>query len=343
MLDVALERGSIPVRPGVEPLKLTAEDIRPALEFQNTATFTLPRTDARFPHWVNYIRQLLEAQYGAQGIYRSGYSVHTTLDPDLQTLAEQAVAGQVAALAERHVTNGALVALKPGTGEIVALVGSDDYNDPVDGQINMALRPRQPGSSIKPLTYALAFEKGWTPATLLWDVPSEFPDGANPPYKPVNYDGRFRGPLTVRAALANSVNVPAVKALQLIGIYGEGGFIQFAETLGITSLNQPDYGLSLTLGGGEVPLLEMVGAYGALAQGGGRVFPIAIHKITDFSGNVICEQPLNPAEAPGKKPCQTPPANWGQQVISPETAFLISHILADNNARTPAFGPNSQL
>jgi penicillin-binding protein 1C len=346
MLDLTNERGGIGVSTQTEPVRVAPDDVLfAATEIANQARYPFhpPRTSARFPHWVNYVRQLLEDQYG-QTLYRSGYSVYTTLDPDLQTLAEQNVSQQVAALVDRHVTNGALVALKPATGEIVAMVGSDDYDDPVDGQINMALRPRQPGSSIKPLTYALTFEKGWTPATLIWDVPTEFPDGANPPYKPVNYDGRFHGPVLARYALANSYNIPAVKALQLAGIYGEGSFIEFAETLGVTSFTSDQYGLSLTLGGGEVPLVEMVGAYSALANGGRRTFPIAIRRITSFDGTLVCEQPLTPSEIKtDPPPCQAPPENWGQPVISAETAFLISDILSDNAARTPAFGPNSQL
>lgn len=336
----------IPVSTQINPVCVTADEVKDAMLQMNDYQFTLPKNDARFPHWVNYVRQILEDQYGAQTIYRSGYNVYTTLDPDLQALAEKSVADQVAALADKNVTNGALVGLRPGTGEILAMVGSDNYDDPVDGQINMAIRPRQPGSSIKPLTYALAFEKGWTPATLLWDVPTEFPDGANPPYKPTNYDNRFHGPVLARYALANSYNIPAVKTLQFVGIYGDGGFVQFAETLGITSLTSDQYGLALTLGGGEVPLLQMVGAYGALANGGRRVFPIAIRKITDLDGKVVCEQPLTPADLQtDPPPCQTPPpaGNWGQQVVSPENAFLVGDILSDNAARTPAFGPNSPL
>ena len=344
VLGLMLGLKCIPVSTRLEPVCINVEDVRSALLALQTRQFAPPQTDARFPHWVNYIRQILEDQYGAQTLYRSGYNVYTTLDPDLQTLAENAVASQVSALADRHVTDGALVALRPSTGEIVAMVGSDYYTDTVDGQINMAIRPRQPGSSIKPLTYALAFEKGWTPATLIWDVPTEFPDGANPPYKPVNYDGRFHGPALVRYALANSYNIPAVKTLQLVGIYGEGGFVKFAETLGITTLARNDYGLALTLGGGEVTLSQMVGAYATLANGGQRVFSIAIRKISDTEGNVVCEQPLRPDQLKNSPPpCQVPPDHWGGQIVSAENAYLISDILSDNAARTPAFGPNSQL
>ncbi|MCC7361793.1 MAG: transglycosylase domain-containing protein [Anaerolineales bacterium] len=343
VLGLMLANGCTGVSNSPQPVCIDISAVGDAMEAMATYNFQPPVTDARFPHWVNYIRQQLEATYGTQ-LYRSGYSVYTTLDPALQQAAEAAVAQQIAALTDRHVTNGALVAMRPTTGEIVAMVGSDDYNDPVDGQINMALRPRQPGSSIKPLTYALAFEKGWTPATLLWDVPTEFPDGANPPYKPVNYDGFFHGPVRVRTALANSYNIPAVKALAFTGIYGDGAFLPFAHSLGIAAFNREDYGLALTLGGGEASLLEMTNAYAALANSGQRTFPVSILRITDAVGNVICQQPLRPAEMqPNTPACQPAPDNWNQPVISAETAYLISDILADNNARSPAFGANSAL
>lgn len=160
------------------------------------------------------------------------------------------------------------------------MVGSTDFeNEAISGQVNMAVSPRQPGSSIKPITYLAAFEKGWTPATLIWDVPSEFtpsglPDDPSPQYRPVNYDGTFHGPVTVRTALANSYNIPAVKTLQFVGIYddptqpGEQGLIAFARKLGITTLDRNDYGLALTLGGGEVTLLDLTSAFSVLANGG---------------------------------------------------------------------------
>ncbi len=320
-------------------------DYEQALVEINQHAFTPPITTAKFPHWTTYIRQELETLYGAQALYRSGYNVYTTLDPTLQNLAEQQVADQVSKLADaHHVSNGALVALRPSTGEILVMVGSHDFRDPQDGQINMTLRPRQPGSSIKPLTYALAFEKGWTPSTLLWDVRTEFPDGSNPPYVPVNYDGQYHGPVRVRIALANSFNIPAVKTLQFVGIYGDAGFIAFAKKLGIASLTRDDYGLSLTLGGGEISPLEMATAYSALANGGRRVFPISILKVTDSSGKVVCQQPLSPADVkPDSKPCQAAPANWGEQVFAPETAYLLSDILSDNGARALEFGARSAL
>ena len=299
--------------------------------------FTSPSLNARYPHWVNFIREELEKQYDAQTIYRSGFVVFTSLDPTLQDEAQRLVTEQVALLAEKNAHNGALVAIKPSTGEILAMVGSPDFNnDAISGQVNMANSPtRQPGSSIKPINYVAAFEKGWTPATLIWDVPSEFPDGANPPYVPRNYDDKFHGPVTVRTALANSFNIPAVKTLEFVGVYDDpgtpqkDGMIGMAERLGITSFTRPDYGLALTLGGGDVSLLEMTGAYSVFANGGKKVPPVAILKIVDFQGNTVYEY--------------QPPVDGGEQVIRPEHAFLISSILSDNQARSWMFGPNSLL
>jgi len=339
MYELSQERGCIEVSTHSHPVCVTQEDVALAAQEMEAYQFKAPTNVMRFPHWVTYIRQLLEQQYGADTIYRSGFTVYTTLDPDLQQQAQEMVRRQVEQLSDRHVSNGALVAIRPSTGEILAMVGSADfYNEAISGQVNMALAPRQPGSAIKPLTYVAAFEKGWTPATLIWDVPSEFPPSGDPndprePYRPVNYDGRFHGPVTVRSALANSYNVPAVKALQFVGIYDNpntpqpDGLINFAKRLGITTLTRPDYGLSLTLGGGDVSLLELTGAYAVFANGGRRVPPVAITKITDYKGTVVYEY--------------TPPP--GDQVVRPEHAYLISSILSDNQARAPMFGSNSVL
>ena len=291
--------------------------------------------DSKYPHWVNFVRSQLEEKYDAQTIYRSGFVVYTTLDPVMQDKAQQLVTDQVAAMVDSNAHNGALVAIRPSTGEILAMVGSPDFNNAeIAGQINMANSPtRQPGSSMKPFTYAAAFEKGWTPSTLIWDVPTQFPDGANPPYEPRNYDGKFHGPLTVRLALANSFNIPAVKALEFVGIYDDPntpekeGMIGMAEKLGITSLTRNDYGLSLTLGGGDVSLIDMTSAYSVFANGGQRMPPVAILKITDFAGTIIDEY----------KP------QAGEQVIRAEHAYLISSILSDNEARSFTFGRHSAL
>jgi len=215
------------------------------------------------------------------------------------------------------------------------MVGSPDFNNvEISGQINMAVSPtRQPGSSIKPITYVAAFEKGWTPSTLIWDVPTQFPDGANPPYEPRNYDGKFHGGMPLRLALSNSFNIPAVKALEFVGIYDDPntpekeGMLAMAERLGITSLTRNDYGLSLTLGGGDVSLIDMTSAFSVFANSGQRIPPMSILKITNFAGDVIYEY----------KP------QSGEQVIRAEHAYLISSILSDNEARSWMFGRNSPL
>ena len=339
MVLASLEQNCIFVSNAPRPVCVSPEEAGAASAVTRNFTFEPPRSEIRFPHWVTFVRSLLETQYDPQVIYRSGFNVFTTLDPELQTTAEQIVAQQINSLADKHVTDGALVGIRPATGEILAMVGSKDfYDEAIGGQINMAIRPRQPGSSIKPLTYVAAFEKGWTPANLIWDVPSEFPPSGNPddprpPYKPVNYDGRFHGPVTVRTALGNSYNVPAVKALNFVGIYDnpdteqKEGLIAFAKRLGIATLERPDYGLSLTLGGGEVTPLELTAAYAVFANGGLRLPPVAILRITDFQGQTVSEY--------------QPPAP--EQVIRPEHAYLISDILADNSARQQSFGPNSAI
>jgi len=333
------EKNCIPVSNSSVPVCVGVKEAADAYTAIQNYTFTPKTNPMLYPHWVMYIRYLLEQKYDAQTIYRSGFRVFTTLDPILQTNAEATVKEQISALADKHVTDGALVAIRPNTGEILAMVGSADFYDNVNaGQINMAIQPRQPGSAMKPLTYTAAFEKGWTPATLIWDVPSEFPPSGDPndpsaPYVPVNYDSAFHGPVTVRTALANSYNIPAVKALQYVGIYsdpstpGQGGFISLAQRMGITTLTRNDYGLALTLGGGEVTLLELTSAFSIYANNGIHYEPYAISKIEDYQGNVIYEAP---------KPT-------GSQVIRADHAYLITSILSDNAARTPMFGANSVL
>lgn len=277
------------------------------------------------PHFVSLVRQELERIIPPAYLYQAGLRVQTTLDPRLQAIAETEVQAQVSALAGRHVTNGALVALDVSTGQILALVGSNNYRDKtIDGQVNIVLSPRQPGSTMKPLTYLAAFESlNWTPSTLLMDTPVEYPDFAGQIYRPQNVDRQFRGPVSVRAALANSYNVPAVKTLEQVGV---ARLKEMAARLGITTLTQDNYGLSLTLGSGEVSLLEMTGAYQAMANKGVLVPPTAILKITDAFGREI--EPIRPQP---------------HAVLRPEHAYLITDILADNEARIPGFGPNSPL
>jgi 1A family penicillin-binding protein len=334
MTEVSYEQNCIRVSNSPAPVCVDPAAAATAATEVRDYTFQPPAVDMKYPHWVNYVRAQLENAYDPQTIYRSGFTIYTTLDPTLEDSAQQLVTTQVAALSANHANDGALVAIKPSTGEILAMVGSADFNNTViSGQVNMAVsQTRQPGSSIKPITYVAAFEKGWTPATLIWDVPSKFPPSGDPndprdPYEPVNYDGTFHGPVTVRTALANSFNIPAVKTLQYVGIYGDHGLIAMATRLGLTSLTRTDYGLSLTLGGGEVSLLEMTGVFSVFANGGVKVPPVSILKIVDYQGKVVYEY----------KPPQ------GAQVIRPEHAYLITSILSDNSARSWMFGPNSVL
>ena len=340
MYQLSNEKGCIHIGEDLTPVCLDAMQTLEAANTLEAYEFKKQNFVMKFPHWVVFIQSLLESQFDSQTIYRSGFTIYTTLDPDLQLQAEEAVRGQLARMTENNATNGAVIAMDPKTGEILSMVGSADFNNPeISGQVNMALtQTRQPGSAIKPLTYLAAFEKDWTPGTLIWDVPASFPpsgdpNDTNPRYEPVNYDGRFHGPVTVRDALANSYNIPAVKALEYVGIYDDpttpnpDGFINLARRLGITSLNRPDYGLALTLGGGEVSLLELTGAYQVLANEGRRVAPVAITKVVDHKGNTVYEySPTN-----------------GEQVVRAAHAYLLSSIMSDNNARAPMFGTNSVL
>jgi len=339
MYTLSEERGCIEVNSLRVPVCVAIEEAVAAAQEIENFQFEKRQVDMPFPHWVNFIRTELEKQYDPQTIYRSGFRVYTTLDPELQRYAQNAVKKQVDQLVDNNATDGAVVAIRPNTGEILAMVGSADFfNEAISGQVNMAVSPRQPGSSIKPLTYTAAFEKGWTPATLIWDVRSEFPPSGNPddprdPYVPVNYDERFHGPVLARTALGSSYNVPAVKTLDFVGIYDDPqtpekeGLISFTERMGITTLTRDDYGLSLTLGGGDVSLLELTGAYAVFANEGVRVPPYAIRRIEDHFGELVYEYEDDQAN----------------RVIRQDHAYLISDILSDNSARTPAFGSNSIL
>ncbi len=332
--DLALARQEDVLGLMVEDGHISLAEAEAAAAEMRNYEFKAPRLDfATAPHFVAYVRQTVEAIYGPEALYRgTGLRIYTTLDPHLQALAEQAVREGVADLADRNATNSALVTLDPATGHILAMVGSADFdNEEIDGQVNVALRCRQPGSSIKPLTYVAAFEHGWTPATLMWDLRTEFPDGANPPYVPVNYDEKYHGPMLLRDALANSYNVPAVEALQFVGV---DGMLEMSARLGLESLAHPElycpdypydqpphYGLALTLGGGETKLLEMTGAFAIFANGGARIPPNPILRIEDSRGNVLED---NSAPA-------------GEQAISPQHAYLITSILSDVQARCRAF------
>ncbi|MBI3913205.1 MAG: PBP1A family penicillin-binding protein [Chloroflexi bacterium] len=280
------------------------------------------------PHFVAYVRQLLEEQYGSDVVYKAGLQVTTSLDLDIQKVAEDEARKQVALLQSQKVTNASVVVLDPRAGEILALLGSVDFFDKkIDGQVNVALRLRQPGSSIKPINYVAAFEKGWTPATVLADVTTIFPIKGQPDYVPHNYDQREHGLTPIRVALASSFNIPAVKTLQFVTV---PTMIETAKRFGITTFRDAsNYGLALTLGGGEVKLLELTGAYAAFANNGARFAPSPFLKITDAAGKVLYDVKANPPRA--------------ERPVDPRYAYQITSILSDVSARAPAFGTAGAL
>jgi 1A family penicillin-binding protein len=286
------------------------------------------------PHFVMYIEDYLVQKYGEDALQQGGYKVITTLDYDLQSKAEEA-AKEYAASNEKNfnASNAAFIAIDPKTGQILAMVGSRDYFDTsIDGNFNVTTAHRQPGSTFKPFVYAESWLKGYTPETVLFDVPTQFsvncaPDNMtddNGCYSPVNYDDGFRGPMTMRNALAQSINVPAVKTLYLAGIQDT---INLAQSMGVGSLGDPkQYGLTLALGGGEVSLLDMTSAYGVFANQGVREPAVGILEIDDRQGNVL--EKFQPHES---------------QVLPAEIANEMNDVLSDAVARSPEYGYNSAV
>lgn len=282
------------------------------------------------PHFSLYIKDLLANKYGNRFISEGGLKVTTSLDLDIQNFVQDTVATEVARLKSYNVSNGAAIVTNPATGEILAMVGSRDYFDKdIDGNVNVVLAKRQPGSSIKPINYAVGLIKGYTAATPFIDQPTCFPNPGQAPYCPVNYDGKWHGIILMRDALGNSLNIPAVKMLKLNGVEDMAAT---AAAMGITTFTDPQrYGLSLTLGGGEVTMLDMAQAFSVFADKGYRIDLHPILKVVDKNGKVLEEyHPL-------------PNPIFGKKVISPGVAFIISNILADNNARAIEFGTSSQL
>jgi len=297
-----------------------------------------PREDVgiKAPHFVIYVRELLEQKYGKRAIEERGLRVITTLDWKLQQKAQEIVKRHALENEEEfNAENAGLVSINPKTGHILVMVGSRDYFDEdIQGNFNVTLTHRQPGSAFKPFVYATSFKKGYTPETIVFDLPTEFStqcsvDGqplspSSICYSPVNYIGVFNGPLSLRDALAQSINVASVKVLYLAGIDES---IKTARDLGITSLtNRDQYGLTLVLGGGEVSPLEMASAYGVFANDGVRNEPTPILRVEDSSGNIIDEFEKR-----------------SSQVLDVNIARIITDILSDNDARSPVFGSQSFL
>ena len=303
------------------------------------------RYSVKAPHFSLYALDRLEEIVPPEKILRGGLRVYTTIDLDLQEKAEQFAREHIAKLQEeeRNVSNAAVVVIRPRTGEILAMVGSLDYwNEEIDGEVNCAIANRQPGSSFKPFTYVTAFAQGYTPATMVLDVRTTFLDPPLPPYTPMNYDRKWHGPQSLRTALARSLNCPAVQVLDWVGV---GNVIKTAHRMGITTLNKDldYYGLSLTLGGGEVKLLDMTYAFSVFASGGvmygvprppeklrpgyRELDPVAILRVEDRDGNILWQYTQPEA----------------REILSPQLAYLINDVLSDNNARAAAFGWNSPL
>lgn len=300
--------------------------------------FQPPSEGIRAPHFVIMVREYLIAKYGEEVVENGGLNVVTTLDIKLQETAEKLVAKYGKINAEKYqASNAALTALDPRSGQLLALVGSRDYFDVAnEGNFNVALASRQPGSAFKPFAYARLLERGFPDTTVLFDLKTEFNPNCDSSgdqvkdsfgldcYHPQNYDGAFRGPVTARQALAQSLNVPSVKVLYLAGL---DDTIDLAHRLGITTLNDRQrYGLSLVLGGGEVRLVDMVSAYGVFANDGVRVAPGFILKVTGADGTILEEYKKDDA-----------------RVLDPQIARMISDILSDNRVRSPVFGFNSSL
>jgi len=293
--------------------------------------FTPQYNTIKAPHFVFYIKDLLVKKYGQQKVEEGGLRVVTTLDWRIQQLAEKTVEEELNKLTKLRVKNGAVLVVNPKNGEILAMVGSKDYFDfKNDGNVNVVLCPRQPGSAIKPINYAVALNMGYTAATIIPDTPITYKIPGQPPYSPRNYDGRFHGNVTLRTALGSSFNVPAVKVLSS---YGTKRMIKAGQELGITTWNEPSrFGLSLTLGGGEVKMIDLAQAYSVLANLGEKVSFNPFIEIRSAKGKIIYQNTYSP-----NRSRQHP------QPLNPGIAFVLTDILADNSARALAFGPNSLL
>ena len=305
--------------------------------------FAAQRFDIKAPHFVLYVRDQLERKYGRERLYNDGLRVETTLDYSLYLAAEKAAREHIANIRRLNANNASVVAIRPDTGEVLVMLGSLDYFDSsISGQVNMAVAERQPGSALKPFAYAAGFERGLTPATVVVDKPIVFPGGAgHEDFRPMNHDKKWHGPVTLRRSLGSSLNIPSVLVLQHIGVRT---FVDELHSLGINTLNDEQrYGLPLVLGAGEVRLLDLTFAYTVFANNGIQVGarrleserrpgfsdlePVTILKVTDSAGNVLEEY--------------RPSA--GEQKMRPQVAWLITSILADDDARAPTYGRNSFL
>ncbi len=305
---------------------ITEEQATAAIEAPTLEKITPQKDLIAAPHFVMYIKDYLQQKYGDQAVEQGGLKVITTLDWDKQQIAEQAVREQAEKNKKWNASNAALVALDPKTGQILSMVGSKDYFDEsIDGNVNVAIRDRQPGSSFKPYVYLTAFTKGYLPETILYDVETQFETAEGKSYQPNNYDGKFHGPLSMKKALGGSLNVPAVKTLYLAGVNDS---VKLAKSLGLSGLNDPSrIGLSLVLGGGEVKLLEHVAAYGTLATGGIKREKTAILRIENAKGELLEEFKSTP----------------GERVVEEKYVAMLDSVLSNNENRAWVFGESNPL
>ncbi|MGJ3240682.1 MAG: transglycosylase domain-containing protein [Anaerolineae bacterium] len=300
------------------------------------------------PHFTIYAQNefadlMTEIGFSPQEIANGGFRVYTTVDQAVNNVALGAARTQVANLANRNVSNAAVVVLQPLTGQVIGMVGSVDYNNTaIDGNVNVTIALRQPGSTMKPFTYAGAMELGMTMGDVLWDTPVEIPQPGQPNYVPRNYDNAFHGPMALRHALANSYNIPAVQTVRMTGV---DYLLNMMNRVGVSTLTDPSrYGISLTLGGGEVSLLELTNAYGVLANVGTYVSPTSILCVIDTDDNIVYQYEGGCPAGEGNFTSNTiDRRGFGEQVLDPRIAFAMTDVLSDNPARTPAMGGNSAL
>lgn len=287
-----------------------------------------PTTPILAPHFVHFVREQLEQRYGPELLYQGGLRIITSIDMSLQQEAQRIVQEHIAALRDRNAHNAGVIILDP-SGQVLAMVGSVDYYDSAnDGEVNVTLAARQPGSALKPIVYAAALQKGWTPATIIWDAPTEFPQSNGVVYRPMNYDNRWHGPQRMRMALANSLNIPAVKTLEYVGI---DAFVELATHMGITTFDDRSrYGLSMALGSMEVRLLDLTTVYNTFNTGGRYQPPVTILSIANRRGETL--------------------EHWaptlGEPVLGPQSAqiaYLMTDMLSDNQARWYLFGRGNVL
>ncbi len=323
--EAAKERQGVVLKRMVDEKMISQEEADEAVE--KKLDFNLSGVQIHAPHFVFWIKEQLVEKYGKEVVSEGGLKITTSLDLDLQEYIEASVAAEVEDLSWRKVSNGGVVVTEPRSGQVLAMVGSKDYfAEDIDGKYNVTTALRQPGSSIKPLNYATGIEMGTlTTATVFNDIPTCFAVVGQPLYCPLNYDNAYHGPVALRYALGNSFNIPAVKALKLNTLES---FVATASAMGISTFENPDnYGLSLTLGGGEVKMIDMATAYGTLANMGVRQDLNPILRVEDRNGEVLEEYEYVP----------------GERILSRETSYLIYHVMSDDSAREATFGRGSQL